>query len=62
MTVAEILKLKKASLKNAELDPGSPSWDSILSLTWEEIQKRARRNRPGFRTIKKLLGSKEYNR
>jgi hypothetical protein len=25
MTVAEILKLKKASIKTAELDPGSPS-------------------------------------
>ena len=58
MTVAEILQTKKASVKNAELDPGSPSWDNILSLTWEEVQRRARRNHPGFRTIKKLLGSR----
>lgn len=62
MTVDEILKHKKASIRTAALDPGSPNWDDILHLTWEEIQSRAKRNRPGYKTFKKLLGSREYNR
>jgi hypothetical protein len=33
-----------------------------MDLTWEEIQQSARRNHTGYRTVKKLLGSKEYNR
>jgi hypothetical protein len=36
-TVAEILKGKKGSIKNAPLPPGSPTWDSILNKTWDEI-------------------------
>jgi hypothetical protein len=61
-TVAEILKVKKASIKDAALDPGSPSWDDVLHLTWEEIQDRAKRRLPGYKTIKKLLGSREYDK
>jgi hypothetical protein len=33
-TVAEILTEKKASIRDAALPPGSPSWDEILDLTW----------------------------
>lgn len=62
MTVAEILKKKKASVRDPGLDPGSPSWDDILHLTWEEIVERAKRRWTGNKTIKKLLGSKEYNK
>jgi hypothetical protein len=61
-TVAELLMGKKASIKGAPLDPGSPSWDDIMELTWEEILIGAKRNKPGFKTIKKLLGSKEYDK
>ena len=61
-TVAEILKGKKASIKEAAIDPGSPSWDEILNLTWEEIQERAKRRQPGYKTIKKLLGTREYDK
>ena len=61
-TVAEILKGKKATIKDAALGPGSPSWDDILPLTWEEIEARAKRRLPGYKTIKKLLGSAEYNK
>jgi len=61
-TVGEILIGKKASVRTAPLPAGSPSWDSILQLTWEEIVERARRRWPGYKTIKKLLGSKDYDR
>ncbi|MCI0461636.1 MAG: hypothetical protein L0Z62_32195 [Gemmataceae bacterium] len=61
-TVAEILKGKKASIKQAALDPGSPSWDEIMHLTWEEIHDRAKRRVPGYKTFKKLLSSGEYDK
>jgi hypothetical protein len=61
-TVAEILKSKKASIKNVALEPGSPAWDDVLDLTWEEIQERAKRRLPGYKTIKKLLGAREYDK
>ena len=61
-TVAEILKGKKARIKNAALDPGSPSWDDILGLTWEEVEERARQREPGFRTFRKLLTDGDYDK
>jgi hypothetical protein len=61
-TVAEILVDKKASVRDAGLPPGSPPWDDILDLTWDEIVARAKRRLPGYKTIKKLLGSKEYDK
>ncbi len=61
-TVAEILTEKKASIRDAALPPGSPSWDEILDLTWEEVVKAAKRRTSGYKTIKKLLGNKEYDK
>ena len=61
-TVEEILKTKKASVRDAGLEPGSPAWDDIMDLTWEDIVARAKRRVPGYKTIKKLLGSKEYDK
>ncbi|HYT95633.1 MAG TPA: hypothetical protein VEL76_43340 [Gemmataceae bacterium] len=61
-TVAEILKGKKGSLKQAPLPKGSPSWDEILPLTWEEIDTRAKRRERGYKTIRKLLSDPEYNK
>ncbi len=61
-TVVEILKGKKGGIKQAPLDPGSPSWDEIMHLTWEEIQDRARRRIPGYKTFKKLLSSGEFDK
>jgi hypothetical protein len=61
-TVREILAGKKGSVRNASLPPGSPSWDDVLDLTWEELVARAKRRLPGYKTIKKLLGSAEYDR
>lgn len=61
-TVREILKYKIGSIKTPPLDPGSPSWDDILDLTLEEIEQRAKRREPGYKTIKKLLTAREYDK
>lgn len=61
-TVADILKRKKASIRQAALEPGSPSWDEVLDLTWAEIKERARRRMAGYKTLRKLLSDSEYNR
>ena len=60
--VAEILKSKKARIKRAPLEPGSPSWDDILPLTWEEVVEKAQRGEPGFRTFYKLLNQKRFDK
>jgi len=61
-TVADLLKEKKGSIKNARLEKLSPPWAEIDSLTWEEIVARAAVDVPGFRTIKKLLGDKRFDK
>jgi hypothetical protein len=61
-TVREILKRKRGAIKDAGLEPGSPSWDDILDLTWEEITERAKNRETGFKTFKKLLGKSKYDR
>ena len=61
-TVAEILKGKLGRIKNARLDPGSPSWDDILHLSWEEVKRRKRRGDVGFKTFYKLLLHGRYNK
>lgn len=61
-TVAEILTGKRGSIKYASLDPGSPSWEDIRHLTWEEIDRRAKQRKPGYKTIRKLLSSPEYDK
>ena len=61
-TVAEILVGKRAGIKAATLEPGSPSWDEIMHLTWEEIVKKAQQREPGFDTFKKLLERRRFNK
>ena len=61
-TVAEILKEKKGSIKHAPLDPGTPSWDAIMHLTWEEIVERTRKRERGFGTFRKLLLDKRFDK
>ena len=58
----EILKDKKGTIKDAPLEEGSPGWDEILELTWEEMVKKAKERQPGFTTIKKLLSKSEYDK
>jgi hypothetical protein len=61
-TVAEILKMKQASIKQTPLEADSPSWDDILHLTWEEIEQKAKQREPGFQTFRKLLTNKRFNK
>jgi RHS repeat-associated protein len=61
-TVGDILEGKKGSIKNAELPSGSPSWDSLLDTPMSEIEKLAKAGKPGFKTIKKLLTDKRFNK
>jgi len=61
-TVREILKEKKASIKNAPLPPGSPTWDSILNKTWEQIDRAAKSGQTGYDTIRKLLTDARFNK
>jgi hypothetical protein len=61
-TVAEILKDKQGRIKSAPLGEGSPSWDELMDLTWEETERRARAKLRGYRAIKKLLGNEEYDK
>ena len=61
-TVSEILRRKRGSIRSAALEPGSPSWDDIAELTWDEITQRAKNRETGFKTFKKLLSSGEYDK
>ena len=36
--VADILKRKKASIKQVRLPQGSPDWDAFMEMTWEQIE------------------------
>lgn len=60
--VEEILKQKKGSIREAPLEPGSPSWDQILNMTWEEIDAAAKSNTPGYKTIRKLLSDTRFDK
>jgi hypothetical protein len=61
-TVAEILKRKRGAIRQAPLEPGSPSWDDILHETWGEVKEKARRRVPGYKTFRKLLSDSEYEK
>jgi len=61
-TVREILRRKRGSIRGAALEPGSPSWNDILDLTWEELTRRAKNRETGFKTFKKLLSQGEYDK
>ena len=60
--VGDILKGKHGSLKNAPLPRGSPGWDEIQDLTWEEIEDGVKRGKNGYRTIKKLLSDSRFDK
>ena len=61
-TVREFIKGKKASIKNAPLDPGGPSWDELLPLTLETVRRLAQQNKTGYKTIWKLLTSHRFDK
>lgn len=61
-TVTEILTGKKGGIRQAPLEPGSPSWDDIRGMMWEEVVRRAERDDPGFRIFKKLLSDGRFDK
>lgn len=61
-TVGDILRRKRASIRQAALDPGSPSWDDIAGLTWAELTARSRRREVGYKTFRKLLSERRYDK
>ena len=60
--VIDILKLKKGSIKKAQLPQGSPSWDEINQMFWEEIEANANANLIGFKAIRKLLSDRRFDK
>ncbi len=62
MRVREILAQKKVSVRNAPLPPGSPDWPNLEDWAWEDIEAAAKANRPGFKTIRKLLSDGRFDR
>jgi hypothetical protein len=62
LRVGDILKNKKGSIKNAPLEKGSPSWEQVQDMTMSEIESGAKDNKPGYRTIRKLLTDSRFNK
>ncbi|NUQ79906.1 MAG: hypothetical protein HUU21_40925 [Polyangiaceae bacterium] len=62
MTVEEILKGKKGSITKAPLEKGAPAWSEIKHETWESVVRKADKDVPGYKTIKKLLADKRFDR
>jgi Pretoxin HINT domain len=60
--VSDILKGKKGSIRQAPLPEGAPAWDDVLGMSYAEIEAAAKANTPGFKTIKKLLTDKRFNK
>jgi hypothetical protein len=62
LRVADILQLKKGSVRTAPLPPGAPPWADLEAMAWEQVEESARRNEPGFKTVRKLLTDQRFDR
>jgi hypothetical protein len=62
LRVRTILREKKASIRNAPLPPGSPSWSEFEPMIWEEIEEGARNNQAGFKMVRKLLTDRRFEK
>ena len=62
LKVSMILREKKAGVRNAPLPPGCPTWREFESMTWEQIDEGAHDNQPGFKTVRKLLTDRRFDR
>ena len=60
--VVDILKYKKASIKQARLPQGAPDGHAFSQRTWEQVEDGARANRPGFKVVRKLLIDKRFDK
>jgi hypothetical protein len=62
LRVADILQLKKGSVRTAPLPNGAPPWADLEAMSWEQVEDAARRNEPGFKTVRKLLSDQRFDR
>ncbi len=62
MSVEEILRLKKGSIKNAPLPSGSPDWSDLTDMIWEEVDAQSREDAAGFKAIRKLLTDQRFDK
>ena len=62
LRVAEILRLKRGGITKAPLPDAAPSWDALGEMKWEELEDCANANLPGFRTIRKLLSDRRFDK
>ena len=60
--MSDILKGKKGSIKQAQLPEESQSWEEFSEMTWEQIEKGAEENIPGFKVVRKLLSDKRFDK
>ena len=60
--VVDILRIKKGSVRTAPLPAGSPTWQELERMMWEQIEDGARRNVQGFKTVRKLLSDQRFDR
>ena len=71
--VVDILRYKKASIKQARLPQGPPDWDEFSQMMWEglrpaptqsrqQVEDGERANRPGFKVVRKLLTDKRFDK
>jgi hypothetical protein len=49
--VVDLLKRKKASIKQTRLPHGSPVWDAFMEMAWEQIEAGARANGKDVRSF-----------
>ncbi len=61
-TVDEVLATKVADIMKARLPKGSRPWDDIRYLTMEQIERAAKANEPGMKTILRLLRNKRFDK
>ena len=61
-TVRQILESKKSSVKTAPLPAGSPTWAALNPMFWEEVDAAAKDNVAGFKTVRKLLTDRRFDK
>ena len=60
--VSDILKTKQARILRAKMPKGSPSWDQVRNMTWDEIVSKTKQGERGYKTIHKLLTDLRFDR
>jgi hypothetical protein len=61
-TVGDVLAKKQGRIHRAPLAKGSPSLSDVRDMSMSEVERRAKANETGFRTILKLLRDRRFDR